>query len=83
MTQARIEDMLPLSPLQQGMLFHSVYDASAPDVYTVQVSVSLAGPVDADRLERAGAALLRRHPNLRAASGTRGCRSRCSSCRPR
>ncbi|MGP3689624.1 amino acid adenylation domain-containing protein [Streptomyces sp. IBSNAI002] len=58
--------MLPLSPLQQGMLFHSVYDASAPDVYTVQVSVSLAGPVDADRLERAGAALLRRHPNLRA-----------------
>ncbi|MFD9517173.1 amino acid adenylation domain-containing protein [Streptomyces sp. NPDC059979] len=58
--------MLPLSPLQQGMLFHSVYDAGAPDVYTVQVSVSLAGPVDADRLERAGSALLRRHPNLRA-----------------
>ncbi|MFF4389206.1 amino acid adenylation domain-containing protein [Streptomyces sp. NPDC001552] len=58
--------MLPLSPLQQGILFHSVYDASAPDVYTVQVSVSLAGPVDADRMERAGAALLRRHPNLRA-----------------
>ncbi|MEU8778348.1 amino acid adenylation domain-containing protein [Streptomyces sp. NPDC048606] len=66
MTQARIEDMLPLSPLQQGMLFHSVYDQSAPDVYTVQVSVTLAGPLDADRLERAGAALLRRHPNLRA-----------------
>ncbi|MFJ5631438.1 amino acid adenylation domain-containing protein [Streptomyces goshikiensis] len=58
--------MLPLSPLQQGMLFHSVYDQSAPDVYTVQVSVALAGPVDAERLERAGAALLRRHPNLRA-----------------
>ncbi|MEU6312976.1 amino acid adenylation domain-containing protein [Streptomyces sp. NPDC047014] len=66
MTQARIEDMLPLSPLQQGMLFHSLYDGAAPDVYTVQVSVSLAGPVDAERLERAGAALLRRHPNLRA-----------------
>ncbi|MET9609740.1 amino acid adenylation domain-containing protein [Streptomyces sp. NPDC006512] len=66
MTQARIEDMLPLSPLQQGMLFHSVYDRSAPDVYTVQVSVALGGPVDADRLERAAAALLRRHPNLRA-----------------
>ncbi|MER7764362.1 amino acid adenylation domain-containing protein [Streptomyces sp. NPDC097619] len=58
--------MLPLSPLQQGMLFHSLYDGAAPDVYTVQVSVSLAGPVDADRLERAGAALLVRHPNLRA-----------------
>lgn len=83
MTQARIEDMLPLSPLQQGMLFHSVYDASAPDVYTVQVSVSLAGPVDADRLERAGAALLRRHPNLRAGFWHEGYRSRCSSYRPR
>ncbi|MFD9452232.1 amino acid adenylation domain-containing protein [Streptomyces sp. NPDC059985] len=58
--------MLPLSPLQQGMLFHSVYDRGAPDVYTVQVSVSLGGPVDADRLERAATALLRRHPNLRA-----------------
>ncbi|GHF98715.1 hypothetical protein GCM10018791_07040 [Streptomyces zaomyceticus] len=66
MTQARIEDMLPLSPLQQGMLFHSVYDGEGADVYTVQVSVGLAGPVDAGRLERAAVALLRRHPNLRA-----------------
>ncbi|MFF0598798.1 amino acid adenylation domain-containing protein [Streptomyces antibioticus] len=67
MKQARIEDMLPLSPLQQGMLFHSVYDdRGGTDVYTVQVTVSLAGRVDADRLRRAAAALLRRHPNLRA-----------------
>ncbi|MEO3974457.1 amino acid adenylation domain-containing protein [Streptomyces sp. CAU 1734] len=68
MTQARIEDMLPLSPLQQGMLFHSVYDQAGPagDVYTVQVSVALSGPVDAERLDRAAAALLRRHANLRA-----------------
>ncbi|MFE7131008.1 amino acid adenylation domain-containing protein [Streptomyces sp. NPDC057638] len=58
--------MLPLSPLQQGMLFHSVYDQDATDVYTVQVTVALAGPVDAARLERAAGALLRRHPNLRA-----------------
>ncbi|MEU0987816.1 amino acid adenylation domain-containing protein [Streptomyces sp. NPDC005953] len=69
MTQARIEDMLPLSPLQQGMLFHSVYggpDADGADVYTVQVTVALAGTVDAERMDRAAAALLRRHPNLRA-----------------
>ncbi len=65
------------------MLFHSVYDDGAADVYTVQVSVGLAGPVDADRLERAAAALLRRHPNLRAGFWHEGCRSRCSSCRRR
>ncbi|MFF8831196.1 amino acid adenylation domain-containing protein [Streptomyces sp. NPDC015131] len=58
--------MLPLSPLQQGMLFHSVYDQDVTDVYTVQVTVALGGRVDAARLERAAAALLRRHPNLRA-----------------
>ncbi|MFG3384112.1 amino acid adenylation domain-containing protein [Streptomyces sp. NPDC047999] len=66
MTQARIEDMLPLSPLQQGMLFHAVYDQESTDVYTVQVSVTLRGPLETARLERAAAALLRRHPNLRA-----------------
>lgn len=31
-----IEDILPLSPLQEGLLFHSVYDRSGDDVYTAQ-----------------------------------------------
>ncbi|MFJ8045502.1 amino acid adenylation domain-containing protein [Kitasatospora sp. NPDC096147] len=66
MNQARLADLLPLSPLQQGMLFLSGYDEHAVDVYTVQVSVGLAGPVDAERLRRAADALLRRHANLRA-----------------
>nr|WP_237532301.1 AMP-binding protein [Streptomyces sp. SID8352] len=48
------------------MLFHSVYDPDATDIYTVQVTVALAGPVDAARMERAAGALLRRHHNLRA-----------------
>ena len=30
----RIEDVLPLSPLQEGLLFHALYDAPARDVYT-------------------------------------------------
>ncbi|MGW6917370.1 amino acid adenylation domain-containing protein [Kitasatospora sp. NPDC054939] len=58
--------MLPLSPLQQGMLFLAGYDEHAVDVYTVQVTVALDGPVDADRLRTAADALLRRHANLRA-----------------
>ena len=37
-----IEDIYPLSPMQQGMLFHSLY---APDsgVYFVQVNCTLTG----------------------------------------
>ena len=33
----QIEDILPLSPLQEGLLFHALYDAQAPDVYTIQL----------------------------------------------
>ncbi|MFE7812481.1 condensation domain-containing protein, partial [Streptomyces sp. NPDC057433] len=62
-----IEDVLPLSPLQEGMLFHSVYDDAGPDVYTAQLRFDLVGDVDRDRLHAAATALLRRHANLRAA----------------
>ncbi|TYC07302.1 non-ribosomal peptide synthetase, partial [Actinomadura syzygii] len=58
--------MLPLSPLQRGMLFHSLYDEGGLDVYAVQVTVELRGPVNGDRLRAAAGGLLRRHPNLRA-----------------
>ncbi len=46
MNRGNVLDILPLSPLQEGMLFHSVYsdhDASAPDVYTISVIASLVG----------------------------------------
>ncbi|WP_367127668.1 amino acid adenylation domain-containing protein [Saccharothrix sp. HUAS TT1] len=66
MRQSRVEDVLPLSPLQEGMLFHALYDEQAPDVYTVQFSFELTGPVDAAVLRESLAALLRRHANLRA-----------------
>ena len=46
----RIDDILPLAPLQEGLLFHALYDAQAPDVYTIQLELALAGPLDADAL---------------------------------
>ena len=71
---AEIEDVLPLTPLQEGLLFHALYDAAAPDVYTVQLDLELTGALDADRLSE-----LRCRPWWRGtqacgrASGMTGC----------
>ncbi|WEV24180.1 amino acid adenylation domain-containing protein [Streptomyces sp. 71268] len=62
-----LDDILPLSPLQEGLLFHSAFDARALDVYTMQLAFDLRGPVDGRALRAAGQSLLRRHANLRAA----------------
>ena len=64
--KSRVEEILPLSPLQQGMLFHAQYDVHGPDVYLAQQVLDLAGPLDLSVLRAAGQALLDRHPNLRA-----------------
>ncbi|TDD50918.1 non-ribosomal peptide synthetase [Saccharopolyspora elongata] len=61
-----VADALPLSPLQEGLLFHAVYDDGLGDVYVVQLAFELLGEVDGDGLRRAGDALLERYPNLRA-----------------
>ncbi|MBH5338539.1 amino acid adenylation domain-containing protein [Streptomyces pactum] len=66
MVKSRIEDVLPLSPLQEGLYFHAQYDRGEHDVYTVQFAFHLEGELDAERLRTAVDALLRRHPNLRA-----------------
>ncbi|MGW7077327.1 amino acid adenylation domain-containing protein [Streptomyces sp. NPDC054866] len=63
-----ISEVLPLSPLQQGLLFLSEYDREGTDVYTIQLVVDFEGMTDADATALRGAAgvLLERHPNLRA-----------------
>jgi non-ribosomal peptide synthetase component F len=62
-----LEDVLPLAPLQEGLLFHTVLDSDGPDVYTTQLILDLDGDLDAAALQAAGQALLDRYPNLRAA----------------
>ncbi|MGC4904013.1 amino acid adenylation domain-containing protein, partial [Micromonospora echinospora] len=57
---------MPLSPLQEGLLFHSVYDESGLDVYTGQSVFDLAGVVDVGRLRVAAGELVRRHASLRS-----------------
>ena len=66
MKSSALADVWPLTPLQEGLLFHALYDRHGPDVYTVQHLLDLAGRVDAERLRAAGQALLDRHENLRA-----------------
>ncbi|MFF2775694.1 amino acid adenylation domain-containing protein, partial [Streptomyces sp. NPDC058052] len=64
-TQSPIESALPLTPLQQGMLFHALYDTEAVDVYTIQAAFELHGDVSPERLRAACAGVLARHPVLR------------------
>ncbi|MEU5164651.1 amino acid adenylation domain-containing protein, partial [Streptomyces sp. NPDC020875] len=46
-------DILPLAPLQEGLLFHALYDEESPDVYIVQITLELEGPLDTPRLKQA------------------------------
>ena len=59
-------EALPLAPLQEGMLFHAVFDQSGADVYNVQTPVDITGRLDHAALRSAGRALLERHPGLSA-----------------
>jgi amino acid adenylation domain-containing protein/non-ribosomal peptide synthase protein (TIGR01720 family) len=66
-------EVLPLSPLQEGMYLQSVIDGDAgADAYVVQHRFELAESVDAAALRRACDALLARHDMLRAGFTHRG-----------
>ncbi len=65
--QHRIADILPLTPLQQGLLFHaSTAQDHDDDLYAVQLSITVTGPLDHHRLHDAVHALVTRHPHLAA-----------------
>ncbi|MFE2431941.1 non-ribosomal peptide synthase/polyketide synthase [Streptomyces sp. NPDC059373] len=72
MTQVRIEDVWPLSPLQEGLLFHAGYDEDAHDVYVLQGAMELRGALDIDLLRTSWQTLLDRHATLRASFQRRG-----------
>ncbi|MEO1431733.1 MAG: amino acid adenylation domain-containing protein [Cyanobacteria bacterium J06633_8] len=66
MSNKKIEDIYPLSPMQQGMLFHSLY---APDsgVYVIKVSFEIHGKLDILAFEKAWQVVIDKHPVLRTA----------------
>jgi mycobactin peptide synthetase MbtF len=69
MTKAppQIEDVLALSPLQEGLIALYRVAEETIDLYTLQFQVDIDGPVDVELLRRSAQAMLDRHPNLRAA----------------
>ena len=63
--QHRIADVLPLTPLQQGLLFHAgTAQDNGDDLYAVQLEITIEGALDVDRLREAVHAVVKRHPNL-------------------
>ncbi|MBV9773489.1 MAG: non-ribosomal peptide synthetase, partial [Gemmatimonadetes bacterium] len=60
-----VEDVYPLTPLQEGMLFHALY-APGSGVYLGQAGFVLEGRLDAEALERAWQGTVARHEALRA-----------------
>jgi amino acid adenylation domain-containing protein len=65
-TKPGLEDVLPLSPLQEGLLFHALLDEQGLDIYTVQLVLELGGRVDGNVLRTAVEKLVARHTTLRA-----------------
>ncbi len=63
----QIEEVLALSPLQEGLFALYRLAEEGIDLYTMQLRVDIDGPVDVHLLRSSAAAMLDRHPNLRAA----------------
>lgn len=49
--QPEIQDIYPLSFMQEGMLFHSLYDEQSR-AYFEQASFTIHGQLDLERLDR-------------------------------
>ncbi len=54
--------MLPLTPLQQGLLFHAGTAQGSDDVYAVQLDITITGPLEPQRLREAVHTVITRHP---------------------
>jgi amino acid adenylation domain-containing protein/non-ribosomal peptide synthase protein (TIGR01720 family) len=66
-----VEDLYPLAPLQEGILFHELY-APGSDLYLQQLTATLDGPLDATAFVTAWQWVVERHPALRTAFSSAG-----------
>ncbi|MEV6910702.1 amino acid adenylation domain-containing protein [Amycolatopsis sp. NPDC051071] len=66
-TYPGLADVWPSTPLQSGLLFHSMLADTAYDAYLMQLAFHVSGPVDSARMRAAGQAILDRYAGLRTA----------------
>ncbi|MBV9788435.1 MAG: hypothetical protein JOZ51_09700, partial [Chloroflexi bacterium] len=59
-----LENICPLSPMQQGMLFHTLYSPEA-GVYVQQFTCTLHGAIQIEALKQAWQQTVNRHAALR------------------
>ncbi|HEY4460900.1 MAG TPA: non-ribosomal peptide synthase/polyketide synthase [Pseudonocardiaceae bacterium] len=64
-TGTDVDDIYPLTPMQAGMVFHSIADAEATDAYINQVRLRVAGIDDPDAFGRAWQQVVDHTPTLR------------------
>ncbi|HEY6349972.1 MAG TPA: non-ribosomal peptide synthase/polyketide synthase [Candidatus Angelobacter sp.] len=63
---ASISDIYPLSPVQQGLLFHTLYDGPGSGTYVEQLSCTLEGDINVAAFEQAWQEVIHSHPVLRS-----------------
>jgi mycobactin peptide synthetase MbtF len=64
-----IEDVMALSPLQQGLFSMAILadvDSGDDDPYVIAMAADVSGPLDVSLLRDCASLMLTRHPNLRA-----------------
>ncbi|HSF41151.1 MAG TPA: non-ribosomal peptide synthase/polyketide synthase, partial [Thermoanaerobaculia bacterium] len=65
--EARIEDIYPLAPLQEGLLFHALERPPEEDLYFEQLTCRLVGELDTQAFRNSWRQVAARHPILRSA----------------
>ncbi|MEO6695995.1 MAG: condensation domain-containing protein, partial [Ignavibacteria bacterium] len=70
-TKTNIEDIYDLTPMQQGMLFHTLYKESS-DAYIEQFCYNLSGNLNSDLFRRSWDEIVKRHGVLRTSFQWKG-----------
>jgi amino acid adenylation domain-containing protein/FkbH-like protein len=64
---ANVQDVYPLAPLQEGILFHHLLDKEDADPYVIPMLIGVSGKERLDELARALQKVINRHDALRTA----------------